>query len=108
MLDFASVISRFSTRDLKNGQLRYSSRSSFVSAVANALPQPYQAGRSDRFCVQAKTHGIARRDAKSQALPRRAGREPIWSRGSSGTGVKLRKNSSKPGSSQTSDLYARW
>ena len=28
------------------------------------LPQPYHAGSSVRFCVQAKTHGIARSDSR--------------------------------------------
>ncbi len=81
MLDFASVISRFCTSVRKNGQRPYRSRSSPMSASANAAPQPYHAGKRQRFCVQANTHGIARSDPRNSAPSgRRDGREPMLSK----------------------------
>ena len=62
MLDLASVISRLSTSERKNGH-RVEAPQLRRVASANAVPQPYQAGSRQRFCVQAKTHGIARSDA---------------------------------------------
>ena len=66
--------------------------------AAKAAPQPYQAGRRQRFCVQANTQGIARSASSSPvaaASGREAGRDPIFSSASSSTGVKLRKNAGK-------------
>src|SRR3954466_16359971 len=105
-LDFASVISRFSTSERKNGQPRYRRRSSSQSAAANAVPHPYQAGSRQRFCVHANTHGIARSDARYSAPSgRREGREPMLSSASSSTGVNERKNGTRRESS-TSSRYA--
>ena len=67
-----------------------------TSAPAKAVPQPYHAGSRQRFCVHAKTQGIARSEPRSSPPSgRRAGREPISSSASSSTGVKLRKNGTK-------------
>ena len=69
------------------------------------MPQPYQAGSRQRFCVHAKTHGIARSASSSlrpAASGRETGREPISSSASSSTGVKLRKKGGNAVSSQTS------
>jgi hypothetical protein len=74
-----------------------------MGAGPSAAPQPYQAGRRQRFWVQAKTQGIARRELRSASPPGRlAGREPRVKSESSSTGVKDRKKVGKAGSSQTS------
>ena len=96
----ASVISRFSTSAWKNGHSAYSrrsqsSRSPSSPKAAKPLPQPYQAGSRQRFCVQENTHGIARSACSwpvETVSGRTAGREPISSSASSRTGVKSRKN----------------
>jgi hypothetical protein len=86
----------------KNGQSRRIARSSPSGASPSAVPAPYQEGSSSRFCVQAKTHGIARSPSMPASPPgRRGGREPIASSASSSSGVKARKKSAKRGVCQT-------
>ena len=100
MLDFASDISRFSTSARKNGQPRYSRRSSSTGAAASPAPAPSQAGAMHRVCVHEKTHGIARSAASSlgaAASGRDTGREPISSSASSSSGVNERRKRGKPG-----------
>ena len=75
-----------------------------TGADCSAVPQPYQAGSRQRFCVQAKTHGIARSERRSSSPPgRRDGRDPSASSDSSSTGVNERKKAGNAGSVQTSE-----
>ena len=57
-----------------------------------------------RFCIQANTHGIARRSATAEP-PRDAGREPMLSSPMTPIGVHSWKTASKAGSSCTSARY---
>ncbi len=57
-----------------------------------------------RFCIQANTHGIARRSATALP-PRDAGREPMLSSPMTPIGVHSWKTASKAGSSCTSARY---
>ena len=108
MLDFASDISRFSTSARKNGQPRKSARSSPTGTAPSPVPAPSQAGTMQRVCVHENTHGIARRASSSpvpDASGRDAGRDPISRRVSSSSGVNVRRNRGRSGSSHTTDRY---
>ena len=108
-LDFARVISRFVDQRAEERTLAVEApKLATCSRDAKAVPHPNHAGSRQRFCVQAKTHGIARSAPRSsEPAGRRAGRDPISSRESSSIGVNCRKNGRKCGSSWTSALYAR-
>ena len=68
--------------------------------AANAVPP----GRLSRICDHAKTHGIARSDARPLSPPRFAGRDPRWRRASSRTGVTWAKYAAKPSTSMRSAI----
>jgi hypothetical protein len=91
----ASSIATSSSRLAKNGQSRAisaSDASPYRSApIANAWPRPYQPVRMERHCVQANTHGIARRSCTPRMLRRLAGREPSAIRSMTSIGVAARK-----------------
>ena len=61
-------------------------------ASLSAVPAPYQDGSSSRFCVHAKTHGIARSASTPPAPPARdGGREPMLSSRQLGDRRRLRE-----------------
>src|SRR6187401_1910457 len=80
------------------GQARYISqivvqlvRSRYLTS-ASAVPNPYQAGIMQRFCVQEKTQGMARKSANVRSPRRRDGRDPIGRFSISSMGVADAKN----------------
>ena len=56
-----------------------------------AAPVPSHAGNIKRICVQANTHGIARKDSMPPLTFRFAGREPKGNICNSSSGVTVRK-----------------
>ena len=88
--------------------------------AASPLPSPYQPGRFSRVCDQAKTHGIARRSARSMVAlaarlppetagisPRLAGLEPMRRPPISPSGLIRANQSPKPSSSTSLRKAAR-
>jgi hypothetical protein len=61
-----------------------------------AVPTPYQPGSINRFWLQEKTHGIARRSAMAEDGRRDAGRLPMLRPAISPTGVAARNQSTNP------------
>ena len=66
---------------------------------------PSHDGSIRRVCVHANCHGIARRLSTPFPGARRAGRLPMLTCVSSGSGVAVRKYGMNRGSSYTTDRY---
>ena len=85
MFAFASASEALSIMAVKNDHLRYMFASTPAIAGSSAMsasqaePMPNQAGMMQRFCVQEKTHGMARRSSMRPPALRFDGREPIGS-----------------------------
>src|SRR3712207_3529765 len=105
---FANVLCIKSTSVRKNGHPRYislkrPSPSSLSPANEDsAVPAPYQDGSTQRFWVQAKTQGIARKLSTSGSSILLAGRLPMFTRESSPIGEAWEKKDRKSSSSYTS------
>ena len=93
-----SAISSVDSRLRKNGHSAAISRCKSSEPSDSAAPAPYHDGSSTRFCVQAKTHGMARSASTPPEL-RLDGREPMFSAVSSEMGVTCSKKRGNSGSS---------